>query len=175
MAATWTRSQTGEMEYLQSGVMRASFRDLNGANSDRIKTGPMAGTIYRPYHDYLKTALMIPGNAYLVPVEIFPLGHVFYPGHELLLDVHAPPASDPLSTYAHEPHSAPAVNTILQDAGHRSGLLLPLLPTLPPLWPSQPACAQIAGYVCFTPQTVNGAPGALPIPSTPLGPLPAAP
>src|SRR4029077_244727 len=126
---------------LQRGLMRASYRAIDTDKSDYIRHGPMAGTIYRPYHDYLKTQLMIPTKTYSVPVEIFPLGHVFYPGHELVMDVHAPPASDPLSTYAYEPHSAPAVNTIMPG----STLLLPLMPTLPPLWPTAPSCSQTAG------------------------------
>jgi hypothetical protein len=134
------------MAYLQRGLMRASFRAVDAAKSDYI---PGTNTIYRPYHDYLNTDLMNPGQTYQVPVEIFPLGHVLYPGHELVLDLHAPPFSDPLSTYAYEPHSAPAQNTILPD----STLLLPLMPTLAPLWPTEPSCSQIAGYVCFTPQS----------------------
>jgi predicted acyl esterase len=142
---------TGQYEYLQRGLMRASFRAVASAGSDRISSGPLAGTIYRPYHAYLRTQLLTPGKAYRVPVEIFPLGHVFYPGHELVIDVHAPPFSDPLSTYMYEPHSAPAVNTILDEPGERSTLLLPLLPTLPPLWPKPPSCGQIEGYVCFKP------------------------
>ena len=143
--------RTGEIEYLQRGLMRASFRAVDGARSNRISSGPMRATIYRPYHDYLQNQLLTPGQAYRVPVEIFPLGHVFYPGHELVIDLHAPPFSDPLSTYAYEPHSAPAVNTILDEAGHRSTLMLPFLPVIPPLWPKQPNCSQIAGYVCFKP------------------------
>jgi predicted acyl esterase len=140
-------TKTGEMAYLQRGLMRASFRAVDSAKSDRIQSGPLAGTIYRPYHDYLNTDLMIPGRTYQVPVEIFPLGHVFYPGHELVMDIHAPPFSDPLSTYMYEPHSLPAVNTILPG----STLLMPLMSTLPPLWPTEPSCSQISGYVCFTP------------------------
>ncbi|HZU61420.1 MAG TPA: CocE/NonD family hydrolase [Solirubrobacteraceae bacterium] len=142
---------TGQYEYLQRGLMRASFRAINAPKSYRISSGPLRGTIYRPYHNYLRTQLLAPGQAYRVPVEIFPLGHVFYPGHDLVIDIHAPPFSDPLSTYAYEPHSAPAVNTILDEPGRRSTLLLPFLPTLPPLWPKQPSCQQIAGYVCFKP------------------------
>jgi predicted acyl esterase len=140
---------TGQMGYLQRGMMRASFRAIDEARSDRISSGPLAGTIYRPYHDYLATQLMIPTRAYEMPIEIFPLGHVFYAGHVLVLDIHAPPASDPLSTYAYEPHSAPAIDTILQEPGHRSTLLMPVMSTLPPLWPKQPSCNEISGYVCF--------------------------
>ena len=129
--------------------MRASFRAVDPARSDRISAGRLRGMIYRPYHHYLKTQLLTPGQADRVPLEIFPLGHVFSAGHELVIDIHAPPFSDPLSTYMYEPHSAPAVNTILDEPGKQSTLLLPVLPTLPPLWPKTPSCGQIEGYVCF--------------------------
>jgi len=138
-------SHTGQMEYLQRGLLRASFRAIDEAKSDRIQTGPFKGTVYRPYHDYLVRQLLTPAQPYDLPVEIFPLGHVFYPGHELLLDIHAPPVNDPISTYAYEPLQTPGVNTIVKGT-----LLLPLMRTLPPLWATQPSCNQISGYVCFS-------------------------
>jgi uncharacterized protein len=132
--------------------LRASFRTVDPARSDRIRNGPLAGTIYRPYHPFLTHQLMSPTQAYELPIEVFPVAHIFYPGHELLVDVHAPPANDPLSTWAFAPEQSPAVNTILQDGQHRSTLLLPLLPAVTPPWPNEPTpCSQTAGYVCFTP------------------------
>ncbi|MHB8572062.1 MAG: CocE/NonD family hydrolase [Candidatus Dormibacteria bacterium] len=146
---------SGEMAYLQRGLQRASYRAVDTALSDTIASGAFAGTIYRPYHDFLTQQLLTPLAAYQLPVEIFPLGHVFQAGHELILDLHAPPANDPISTYAYEPTQAPGVNTILQDASHPSTLLLPMMSTLPPLWPGTPApCTETAGYVCFSPQNL---------------------
>jgi hypothetical protein len=142
---------TGGMEYLQRGLLRDSFRAVDDRLSQKIQTGPLAGTVYRPYHDFLSQELSLPGQVNDLPVEIFPLGHVFYPGHSLVIDVHAPPVNDPLSTYAYEPLQAPAVNTIVMSVGDESSLLLPLLSKVPPLWPIEPPCSQIAGYVCFTP------------------------
>jgi predicted acyl esterase len=142
---------TGQMEYLQRGLLRESFRAVDAPASQRIASGPLAGTIYRPYHDYLTRDLSLPGQLDYMPVEIFPVGHVFYPGHSLVVDVHAPPANDPLSTYAYEPLQAPAVNTVVMSVADQSSLLVPFMPTLPPLWPTQPACSSIAGYLCFTP------------------------
>jgi hypothetical protein len=96
------------MAYLQRGLLRASFRAVDPARSDRIANGPLAGTIYRPYHPFLKRELLTPGQAYELPIEIFPLGHIFHAGHQLLLDVYAPPANDPLWTWAFAPAQAPA-------------------------------------------------------------------
>ena len=162
-------TKTGEMEYLQRGLLRDSFRKVDGPASQTIGSGPWTGTLYRPYHDYLAQDLSLPGRANELPIEIFPLGHVFYPGHALVIDVHAPPANDPLSTYAFEPIGAPAQNTVVMSVSDQSSLLLPFMSVLPPLWPAEPACSDIAGYVCFTP-ALNGpeldtpppAPGALP-------------
>jgi predicted acyl esterase len=147
-------TSTGEEEYLQRGLQRASFAGVDAAQSYYINSGPLAGTLYRPYHDYLTQTLTVPLTPIQVPVELFPLGHVFYPGHELIVDVHAPPANDPISTYAYEPLQPGAVNTILQDPAHRSDLLLPFLPNNPPLWSTEPTCSTTSGYVCFTPQSV---------------------
>lgn len=144
-------TKTGAMEYLQRGLQRDSFRDVVASESQTIQTGPLHGTIYRPYHEFLAPDPVQPGQANELPVEIFPLGHVFYPGHALVIDVHAPPVNDPLSTYAYEPIQAPAENTIVMSVSDQSSLLLPFMPVLPPLWPNEPACSDIAGYVCFTP------------------------
>jgi hypothetical protein len=132
-------------------MLRDSFRAVDAPLSQTIQDGPLAGTIYRPYHDFLTQDLSVPGQVNELPIEIFPLGHVFYPGHALVIDVHAPPANDPLSTYAYEPLQAPAENTIVMSPSEQSSLLLPFMSVLPPLWPTQPACSDIAGYVCFTP------------------------
>lgn len=162
---------TGQMEYLQRGLLRDSFRAVDVPASQTIQSGPLAGTIYRPYHDFLTQDLSLPGQTNELPIEIFPLGHVFYPGHALVIDVHAPPLNDPLSTYAYEPTQAPAENTIVMSVSDQSSLLLPFMPVLPPLWPTEPSCSDIAGYVCFTPAVnapelgaVTSAPGKVPGP-----------
>ena len=144
-------TKTGAMEYLQRGLLRDSFRKVDVSLSQTIQSGPLANTIYRPYHDFLVPFLSLPGTPNEMPIEIFPLGHVFYPGHALVIDVHAPPLNDPLSTYAYEPTQAPAENTVVMSVSDQSSLLLPFLSVLPPLWPTEPACSDIAGYVCFTP------------------------
>ena len=164
-------TKTGQMAYLQRGLLRESFRAVDAVRSQTITTGPFAGTIYRPYHDFLHQDLSLPGQLDELPIELFPVGHVFYPGHALVIDVHAPPLNDPLSTYAFEPVQAPAENTVVMSVSDQSSLLLPFMAVLPPLWPTEPACSDIAGYVCFTPAVdapelgpATPAPGNLPAP-----------
>ena len=53
-------------------------------------------------------------------------GHVFRPGHRILVNVTAPPAAD--SLYFYVPKRAPAVNTVLHDPSHPSRITLPVVP-----------------------------------------------
>ena len=111
----------GSRTYLQRGLLRASHRAIDAANSDYFN-----GTLYRPHRPHTSADLITPGQAYEYLVEVFPVGHVFRPGHKIVFKVTAPPAVD--SFYAYVPKRAPAVNTVLHDAAHPSKLNLPLVP-----------------------------------------------
>ena len=43
-------------------------------------------------------------------IDIFPVGHVFLPGHELVVKVHAPPADD--NDYNYIQKTLPGENTL---------------------------------------------------------------
>jgi hypothetical protein len=90
-----------------------------------------------------------PMQAYKYEIEVWPAGHVFRPGHELVLQLHAPPLNDPISTYLFEPNQ-PSLVTILQDATHRTSILLPFLHGLSAanMAPQPPACGQVVGELC---------------------------
>ena len=141
---------TGATTFVQRGLQRASFRETDDSRAARIRHGgPHAGEIYRPYRDFIGPEPIIPGQAYEYQIEVFPFGHVFRPGHAMVVQVHAPPANDPISTWAYEPNQASVV-TILQDPDHRSSILLPFLPGLPPIRSDAPACGEVVGEVCLT-------------------------
>ena len=118
--------------------------------SDTVKNGRHRGEIYRPYHDFVGIEPVIPGEAYRYDIEVFPFGHVFREGHAMVVQIHAPPLNDPISTYAYEPNQ-PSVVTIYQDADHRTSILLPRMRSLPPMRSQGPACGEIVGEVCVTP------------------------
>jgi predicted acyl esterase len=139
----------GSFSYLQRGMLRASFRAVDPAMSDRVATGPHKGEIYRAYHPFTDAQQITPGSANLYRLEIFPIGNVFRPGHRLLVQIYAPPAMDEL--YAYASAQAPAVNTILDDAHHPSSILLPFLPQLPPVVGKAPKCGTQTGVRCVTP------------------------
>jgi len=139
----------GNYQYLQRGMLRASFRALDPVQSDTIASGPFAGQIYRPYHPFTNPTLLTPTQPYELQIEIFPIGHVFRTGHHLLVKIHAPPFLDELNAYSSD--QPPAVNTILDDPAHPSSLLVPFLDTLPPITPTPPACGTQTGVRCVQP------------------------
>jgi predicted acyl esterase len=141
--------QAGNRQYLQRGMLRASFRAVDAGRSDRITSGPLAGEVYRPYHPFTSPALLTPAQPYELRIEIFPLGHVFRPGHRLLMQLYSPPPADEM--YAYGSAQPPAVNTILGDAAHRSSLLVALLPHTPPIGPTAPDCGTQTGVRCTKP------------------------
>ena len=136
---------TGATTFIQRGLLRASFRDFSYARSDKTPDGQ----VYRPYHPFLNPSPIVPMQAYQYQIEVWPAGHVFRPGHELILQVHAPPPNDPISTYLYNPNQ-PSLVTILQDPKHRTSILLPFLNvvTAANMAPRAPACGQVVGEIC---------------------------
>ncbi|HEX2051827.1 MAG TPA: CocE/NonD family hydrolase [Actinomycetota bacterium] len=132
----------GSRYYVQRGMLRASHRAIDRGLSDKLDDG----TIYRPWRPHTNPTLIEPGRVYRYLVEIFPFGHVFRPGHRLVVKIHAPPAVD--SYYAYIPKRPPSVNTILHDAKHPSSLMLPFVPlTGSGLGPAPDSCA-LTGVRC---------------------------
>ena len=143
--------KTGEMSYLQRGILRASHRAIDLERSDRVPRGRAKGEVYRYWHPHVNPEPITPLEAYRYEIEIFPVAHYFRADHRLVLLVHTPPANDPVSLYAFAPEHAPAINTVLQGPAERSSVLLPVLPKRPPVTADEPACGSLAGIACFTP------------------------
>jgi hypothetical protein len=59
-------------------------------------------------------------------LDIFPVGHVFLPGHELVAKIHAPPLDD--NDYAYVQKTLPAVNTLHVGPDTPTRLMLPVVP-----------------------------------------------
>jgi len=137
---------TGATTFVQRGLLRASFRKLIEARSQKTP----GGAIYRPFHPYKGIQPVTPLAPTKYEIEIFPLGHVWRAGHQLVLQIHAPPAQDPISTYAYEPN-LPSVVHILQTPKYPTSILLPFMPVLPTYRATTPVCGSIVGEVCITP------------------------
>jgi predicted acyl esterase len=116
------RAPDGTLLYLNRGMLRASHRQIDPAESQLTPDG----RIYRPWRPHETRELIVPGavNEYLI--DIWPVGHVFLPGHELVAKIHAPPAED--NDYAYVQETIPGVNTLHWGATTPSRLMLPVVP-----------------------------------------------
>jgi predicted acyl esterase len=116
------RAPDGSLLYLNRGMLRASHRQIDRSQSQFTADG----RIYRPWRPHTERALVTPGEVVDYLVDIFPVGHVFLPGHELLVKVHAPPLDD--NDYAYVQKTLPGVNTLHFGPDTPSRLMLPLVP-----------------------------------------------
>lgn len=149
-----------QLTYLQRGMQRASHRALD---DERTRYND-AGEIVRPYHTMVDPTPIVPGEIYRYDIEVFPLGHVLYPGHRLLVNVHAPPLEegpDANRRWVYDPLGDGAENTLHFGPSCPSSVLLPTVG-----WPSrgrkrrgsgprrgelppEPACGEPEGYNCI--------------------------
>ncbi|KYH24373.1 X-Pro dipeptidyl-peptidase (S15 family) [Halalkalicoccus paucihalophilus] len=140
--------------YLQRGMLRASHRELNEAKTLRNE----AGEIIRPYHTMVDPTPIISGERYRYDIEVFPLGHIVYPGHRLLVNIHAPPQEegpDPARYWEYDPLDSGSENILSYGGDTPSSVLLPMLEwgskrgnRTSPL-PPEPACGEPDGYTCM--------------------------
>ena len=115
------RAPDGSMLYLNRGLLRASHRAIDESQSQF--TGD--GRIYRPWRPHTERALVTPGEVVDYLIDVFPVGHVFLPGHELVVKVHAPPLDD--NDYAYVQKTLPGVNTLHFGPQTPSRLMLPVV------------------------------------------------
>jgi uncharacterized protein len=116
------RAPDGTLLYLNRGMLRASHRQIDSSQSQFTADG----RIYRPYRPHTERSLVIPGQTVDYLIDIFPVGHVFLPGHELVVKLHAPPLDD--NDYAYVQKTLPGVNTLHFGPDTPSRLMLPLIP-----------------------------------------------
>jgi predicted acyl esterase len=135
----------GWVSYVQRGWLKASHRAVDDTRS-YTAWDPDSGKdiLVQPYMTHTNPQPVVPGDAVEYKLEIFPLGHIFRPGHRILIQIHTPPAVDGLWGYT--PSHQPAAVTILHDAAHPTWIQWPQI-TLPA---DQPA-----------PTSVDGNPGSL--------------
>ncbi|HWH43865.1 MAG TPA: CocE/NonD family hydrolase [Thermoleophilaceae bacterium] len=116
------RAPDGTLLYLNRGLLRGSHRQVDGALSQRAA----GGRIYRPFRPHAGRSLVMPGAVTDYLIDIFPVGHVFLPGHELVVKVHAPPLDD--NDYAYVQKTLPGENTLHFGPQTPTRLMLPIVP-----------------------------------------------
>jgi predicted acyl esterase len=103
-------------------MLRASHRQIDRSQSQFTADG----RIYRPWRPHAERSLVTPGAVVDYLIDVFPVGHVFLPGHELVVKVHAPPLDD--NDYSYVQKTLPGVNTLHFGGDTPSRLMLPLIP-----------------------------------------------
>lgn len=127
---------------LQRGLLRASHRSLDETRSRYTEDGEL----YRPRHPHTNPQAVTPGKVNRYDVEIFPLGHVIYPGHRLVVRIHSPPATDGL--WAYEPLDQKGENTLYRGPDRPSNIIVPLVDVSDRDLPAEPACGAPLGHRC---------------------------
>ncbi|HEX9775073.1 MAG TPA: CocE/NonD family hydrolase [Actinomycetota bacterium] len=147
----------GTRAYLQRGVLKASHRAILPSNSDCVLLpGNEHGScnapnayLYRPYRPHAQADYLTPGQRYELAVEVWPLGHVFRPGHQLRILVTTPPLFD--NYYAYVPKRPVGLNTVYFGAS--SKITLPVIPAsavnVKPLATPGPTCDQQDALRCL--------------------------
>ena len=116
------RGPDGTLLYLNRGMLRASHRQVDEAESQKTADG----RIYRPYRPHEERQLVPPGEVTDYLIDISPVGHVFLPGHQLVVKVHAPPKDD--NDYNYIQKTLPGQNTLHVGLDTPTRLMLPIVP-----------------------------------------------
>lgn len=121
---------TGTTSFLQRGWLKASHRAIDTQQSDYTNVDPTRrGYLYRPHRPHVDPEPIEPNVPLEYLIEIWPVAHVFRPGHRLVMVVTAPPAIDSNYSYATQRTQPVSVNTLIyNDKAHPSRLSLPVLP-----------------------------------------------
>ncbi len=141
----------GNLYGLQRGLLRASHRELDEEKSDYM-TRDGQKLLVRPWHPHTEAKPVTPYEVHRYDIEIPTVGHVFRPGHRIVLRLSPPPLGDPIGvtrsrapSYRYDSDQPPGIVRILHDAEHPSSLLLPVLPELPPIAGDAPPLGNQAG------------------------------
>jgi putative CocE/NonD family hydrolase len=140
----------GRVSYLQRGMLKASHREI-----DPLRSYYDGSTLVQPYRPHTNPQPVVPTEIEKYTIEIFPLGHVFRPGHRILIQIHTPPATDGLWGYT--PSHQPALVTVYHDADHPSFLQLPVVKPDATISDTTPTdCRVPGGFPCSAPSPVDG-------------------
>jgi putative CocE/NonD family hydrolase len=111
---------------ISTGLQAASHRAVDVSRSRYVK-----GVMIQPWHPFTASAKMavIPGQAMLVPVEIFPAATLVRKGHKLRIAISASNQAEGVWPTPQQAQAAGGVSTIYSDPSHPSSVVLPVVPT----------------------------------------------
>lgn len=132
-----------QVEYVQRGLLKAS----HNAVDERRSWYNDAGQMIQPYRPHTNPHERTPGETVHYPVEVWPTGHIFRPGHKIMVEVHTPPAIDGLWGYTATEHDPTAV-TVHHDAAHPTSILLPKVSPEGAVGQDPDGCGVPGGFPC---------------------------
>jgi hypothetical protein len=139
----------GSVSFLQRGLLKASHRAW-----DPLRSYYDGDTLVQPYRPHTNPQPAKPGEIEQYTFEIFPLGHVFRPGHRILVQIHTPPAVDGIWGYT-PTHHQPAPVTIYHDAAHPSFIQFPVVIPDAPITAEPAGCRVPGGFPCTPPSPLG--------------------
>ncbi len=121
---------SGELMFLTRGWLKASHREIDASLSDFSDVDPTRRHfMYRPYRHHTDPTPVPSGQPLDLKIEIWPVAHVFRPGHRLVVIVTAPPAVDSNYSFALQSSQPFSFNTLIYgEPEHPSSLTLPVIP-----------------------------------------------
>jgi uncharacterized protein len=145
-------TETGELSFLQRGWLKASHREIDLKLSDRSDVDPdRPGFLYRPHRPHVDPQDITPGEAIEYLVELWPVSHVFRPGHRPVVIVTAPPAIDSNYSFALQQNLPVTINELFYaDPEHPSRITLPQigLDRIEDLGEQGPTCSEYWNVRC---------------------------
>ncbi|HVF53920.1 MAG TPA: CocE/NonD family hydrolase [Actinomycetota bacterium] len=137
---------TGELLFLTRGWLKASHREVDASLSDYTNVDPTRRRfMYRPYRHHTDPSPVTSGQPLDLKVEIWPVGHVFRPGHRLVVIVTSPPAVDSNYSFLLQSSQPVSLNTLIYgEPGHASSITMPVirLRSVQNLGSEGPACGE---------------------------------
>ncbi|MGC4062510.1 MAG: CocE/NonD family hydrolase [Aquabacterium sp.] len=111
---------------ISTGLLSASHRAVDASRSRYVK-----GVMIQPWHPFTAAARLavVPGQAMLVPVEVFPAAALVRKGHKLRIAISASNQAAGVWPTPQQANANGNVSTILNDAAHPSSVVLPVVPT----------------------------------------------
>lgn len=111
---------------ISTGLMSASFRAVDASRSRFVK-----GVMVQPWHPFTEASKLpvVPGQAMLVPVEVFPAAALVRKGHKLRIAISASNQAQGVWPTPQQLKANGNVSTILSDPAHPSSVVLPVVPT----------------------------------------------
>jgi putative CocE/NonD family hydrolase len=111
---------------ISTGLLSASYRAVDSSRSRYVN-----GVMIQPWHAFTVASRqsVVPGQAMLVPVEVFPAAALIRKGHKLRIAISASNQAEGVWPTPQQVLANGNVSTILNDPTHPSSVVLPVVPS----------------------------------------------